>query len=308
MAEDTEVMEVVGSDEGQDDVTVDVDVSGFSEAELEKIVSGSTSKEDDDADTEPDADNTNDDAASSKDKRETVDAPEPELSIEALREKVASLESEVIKRDTRLTQQEKFIQARNNEVGGLRQQLDLIKSMPTYTTEQIQDLAITDPDAAVQALQQKVSNDSEAQRIEARIRTVELDRTLREHHPDIEEIFPELVKLVDEDNPGTGLASQFASNPFMFGLATVHNLAHRAKTNLKLASLEAQVELLKREKSEIAKDTIKKINEAAKKKKSMAAGTGSAQENDSVGVADMDMSKWTPEQLQHVIKHGKLPS
>lgn len=287
----------------------DVDVTALSDEQLselsDKLARGemddeSTVKasEDKKADSEGAAQDAGGDEGVKEKEGGEEGAKEP--TLEDLKAEFAKLQEENAKLTSARDAQSKYEQLRSSELGILRKQLDILRNTSPLTDEQLQELAVTDPGKAREALRrEEEARQAEAQ-LTNQLATADVEGLVFSRHPDFKELMPDIAKAMDEDYPGAG--ANFHGNPFSLHPAVLHNLAMRVKADKEVKKLQLENEILRREKKASTEDTLKKIDAAAKSKTQVGARGAPTQKVEIPEYSQADIAKMSDTELAELEK------
>ncbi|MCK5236198.1 MAG: hypothetical protein KAR06_04355 [Deltaproteobacteria bacterium] len=321
-AEDTPVTDP------SDDKEVEVDVADLSDEDLEKTIDGEdintpppADGDGDEIDPKPSDDDKDDKEKAPKEdgKGDDTKAPEkdadaPEETLESLRAKLVDAKTDSDKLTGRLKDKEAFISRQGNHIGDLRKEA---KVYLAKAKEDLEELWITDPAKAeaetvrIRKIEDQIAAEEvaaqqpgvpDSQAIEERATAVK--DAVNNMVDDFDDCVPGMIDILKEDGLPADVIQSFAADIFR-GHADpgmLIHLAHRAKANTRISTLETENADLKQRLKDTSGDVSAKIKAAANNGAGLtgkeSGGAGSA----TSVVADTQIENMTDDELTAFLK------
>lgn len=223
-----------------------------------------------------------------------VDAPPVEEEMAGI------TKAEWAKTQEMLTQQEQFIKERGNEVGDLRQQINVLdqrRQQLSKTDDELNDLYI---DNAAQAIREQ----NELSQVDAEARVIQqlIDKgNILQIDPEFESKKDEIAEMMIEDGYRSTDVQRFKTDPYWVDSNVLLSYSKQVSGKRELSALKEKVDALSKKPGEVAKN----IEAAAKGGVTLNASTGGSTGGDVVVTSDM-VESMTSEQRQHFIKTGEV--
>lgn len=236
---------------------------------------------------------------------ENVESPQNVVEAESapqdvVDEKVEISKSEWDKMKSQVSQQEEFIQRRNNEVGDLRQQLgtlDQQRQQLSKTDDELNDLYIDNPAQAIRE-QNELGRVNEQMRY---VQELETKASILHADPQFEDKVEEMAQLMVADGYDPASVQRFKSNPYWVDSATSMSYAKHVGQERRIKALETNNESLKQKPGEVARN----IEAAAKGGVTLTASTGGTNGGEVVVTSEM-VESMSSDQRKHFIKTGEV--
>ena len=172
-------------------------------------------------------------------------------------QKVKELEESINKLKKQIEDKERFIQARNREVGELRKLIASFYEKPKDHVDEYEFL-------------QRPYEETKKTAIEVirQFREAELkkQKLFNQFIPDLHELKKDIAQIALQEGEAQENVEAFLDNPYDSDINVVRYYAEKARSAKKLSEMQKQIEEMKKRLSEIPQDVLSRIQSAAKEK------------------------------------------
>jgi hypothetical protein len=171
-------------------------------------------------------------------------------------------ESEVDKLKRTLEEKEKFNQRQATELGELRKQMLEVQraQLPKVDPEALAEKATSDPQAAIQEVQNAERARQQFEQTEAQVYRIQTEQAVRERFQNFDELIPDMVALAKQDGATEAGLRQFQIDPFSENYANLMHYANRAEATRAIAAKEREIEELKSRTQNVTQQIDKAAN------------------------------------------------
>lgn len=210
--------------------------------------------------------------------------------------------AELEKLRNRVSQQEKFIQKRNTEVGALRKRdLEIqgeIANRPS--DDDMREKFDIDPLEAHRNLIAQDRADHERIQLKAKIHQLDAEQVISRAIPNFNELKDAIVALAKKDGLPERDIMDLQNNPYVFNPQDVIGLARRAQDAKRIQILEDKVDAVSTSKQNMAK----KIAKAANSGRTLTAASGQATPTN-IDISNQQLSEVSDAELDELLKEDQ---